>query len=262
MRQFLLTLTALTAVLSLTAPALAQTQVFEQNVVITMGQRESQEDVRVYALAECKRLTLEKVGVYLQAETDLVQKVRESSRDSQSDTDFQKRLLAVTAGVTQTEVVGEWWVVQGTSLACSLTCRVTVDPDDIQRRIEELLKDKQKVEDQQELLKEVSRLREEMAELRQTLESAPKEKTEAIKAEVKQTVAGFTAADWVQLGFHSTDLDSQIVYFSRAIEIEIGGLTSEALISLYIIRAGAFIKRRQIDNAIVDCDRCRGLNDC
>ena len=75
MRLIIFVLTALTLALPLTA---ARAQTFDQNVVITMGQRESQEDVRVYALAECKRLTLEKVGVYLQASTDLVQRVRDS----------------------------------------------------------------------------------------------------------------------------------------------------------------------------------------
>ncbi|MBM3327425.1 MAG: hypothetical protein FJY65_10725 [Calditrichaeota bacterium] len=72
---------ALLTLILLTLPAgglPAQVQTFEQNVCITMGQRESQEEARVYALAECKRLVLEKAGVYLEASTDIVQRLRES----------------------------------------------------------------------------------------------------------------------------------------------------------------------------------------
>jgi|GEM_PF-3554017 len=132
---------ALLTLILLTLPAgglPAQMQTFEQNVCITMGQRESQEEARVYALAECKRLVLEKASVYLEASTDIVQRVRESlyspqlaeqpsnsptarggeqggvNSAYQNDTELKKQILAVTAGVTQTEVVGEWWVVKGT----------------------------------------------------------------------------------------------------------------------------------------------------
>ncbi|MBM3327424.1 MAG: hypothetical protein FJY65_10720 [Calditrichaeota bacterium] len=45
----------------------------------------------------------------------------------QNDTDLKKQILAVTAGVTQTEVVGEWWVVKGTAMAVGRCGRLVQD---------------------------------------------------------------------------------------------------------------------------------------
>jgi len=67
--------------LALTGSAAAEVKIFEQNVVIVMGRRESMEDVSVFALQEAKRLVLEKVGTYLTGSTDIVQRVRESGQE-------------------------------------------------------------------------------------------------------------------------------------------------------------------------------------
>jgi len=198
----------------------AQIKEFEQNVVITMGQRESQDEVRVFALAECKRLVLEKVGVHLTGSTDIVRQVRESEHDFQDETNIEKRVRVVTAGVTKTEIVGEWWVVKGTAIACSLTCRVTVNTSDVQRRIKELLHDRQKLGAEQELLEEVSLLRNELAELRQKLEAKPSDQVESVKNEIERTVAGLAAADWYNKGVEASDPDSQFNCYNQAIKFQ------------------------------------------
>ena len=62
-------------------PALVETQVFTDTVRVVMGSRESQDDVRFYAVQEAKRRVLERVGVYLSSSDEVIQRVHESERE-------------------------------------------------------------------------------------------------------------------------------------------------------------------------------------
>jgi hypothetical protein len=175
---------ALAVLLSLSGAARGQDssgiKVFERQVRVVMGSRETQEECREFAKVEARRAVLDQVGVYIEGRSDLMQHIRETissphseislphSRESgnpsfSDTTDMQKRVLAIAAGVTQLEVAGEEWKSEGGALVLYLTCRVTVNPDDVAQRLTELVKDRQKVEDYERVQTEVARLREELS---------------------------------------------------------------------------------------------------
>jgi len=238
--------TGILLALTLACSAAAEVQVFEQNVVIVMGRRETQEDVRFIALQEAKRLVLEKVGTYLTGSTEIVQRVRESERGVSDETELNKHTQAITVGVTKTEIIGEWWVPREGALACSLTCKIAVDPDDVMKRLDALLLDKQKAADYEALNSEVDRLRNDMVELRERLEKAPQEQAKEVKQAIKQTTMAFSAADWFQKGLEADDLDARIAAYNEAIRLNPGWG------SPYNNRGIAYANRRLYDRAIED----------
>ena len=150
-------------------------KIFERQVRVVMGSRETQEECREFAKVEARRAVLDQVGVYIEGRSDLMQHIRESAAGLTDTTDMQKRVLAIAAGVTQLEVAGEEWKSEGGALVLYLTCRVTVHPDDVAQRLTELVKDRQKVEDYEQVQAEVARLREELSRLRADLDSAKNE---------------------------------------------------------------------------------------
>jgi len=88
---------------------LAQTQTFTHTARVVMGSRETQGDCREFAKVEARRAVLDQVGVYIEGRSDLMQRARESATGLTDETDLQKRVLAIAAGVTQLEVAGEEW---------------------------------------------------------------------------------------------------------------------------------------------------------
>ena len=91
-------------------------KVFTQTVKYVMGENESRQDLRELATLEAKRLVLEEVGVYLEAETNLTQYIKESEAAFHEETGYSKNILAITAGVTRTEITAEVWSEENAAL--------------------------------------------------------------------------------------------------------------------------------------------------
>jgi len=89
--------------LSLCLPLLARAELreFTHTARVVMGSRETQEECREFAKVEARRAVLDQVGVYIEGRSDLMQHIRESDTGLTEETDMQKRVLAIAAGVTQ-----------------------------------------------------------------------------------------------------------------------------------------------------------------
>ena len=129
------------------ATAYCEQKTFTETVRIVMGNRETQDEVREYAVLEAKRRVLEQVGVYMSGQTDFVQRVSESAAAYKDETDLKRQIQIITAGVTQTEISGEEWKMEGESFVLYLTCCVVVETSDVEKRIAETLKNQDKIED-------------------------------------------------------------------------------------------------------------------
>lgn len=184
--------------LSLWLPLLARAEFLEFTHIarMVMGSRETQGDCREFAKVEARRAVLDQVGVYIETRSDLMQHINESAQGFSDSTDLQKRVLAIAAGVTQLEIVGEEWKSEGGALVLYLTCRVTVNPDDVALRLAELVKDRQKVEDYEQVQAEMARLREELAQLRSDLEQAKDEaQRNAARESIKSAINELSVND-------------------------------------------------------------------
>jgi tetratricopeptide (TPR) repeat protein len=228
----------------------AQTQTFTHTARIVMGSRETQDECREFAKVEARRAVLDQVGVYIEGRSDLMQHIRESATGITDETDMQKRVLAIAAGVTQLEVAGEEWKSEGGALVLYLTCRVTVNPNDVTQRLTELVKDRQKVEDYERVGAEVARLREELTRLRADLDSAKNEaQTNAARESVKSTINELTATDWFCKGLAATEPDDRIACFSFAIQLNPNSFLP------YYNRGTTYANKGDYNAAIIDLSR-------
>ncbi len=224
----------------------AETRTFTETVRVVLGSRETQGEAREYALLEAKRRVLEQVGVFMSGQIDLVQRVEESVASLKDETELIKQIQAVTAGVTQTEVAGEEWKMEGGVFVLYLTCCVTVETDDVERRISEILKDRQKTEAYTSLQAEVERLRCELDTLRSKLEEAPPAQAPQLREERKTLDSELTASDWLKKGLAATEPDEQIACYSIAISL------NPNLSRVYVCRAFAYGLKEDYDRAIAD----------
>ncbi len=232
----------------------AEQKVFTQTVRVVMGSRETQEEVREYATLEAKRQVLEQVGVYLEGHTDLRQHIRESADMLSSETEQKKEIIAVTAGVTQTEITGEEWKSEGGALVLYLTCQITVDSDDVNRKVAALINDRQKLDDNRGLQDDVRRLQMEMEELRTGLEKATQKQIVEIKRQRQRLINERSAMEWFWKGNEGYTWDEKIKYYNYAIKL------NPNFARAYNHRGVAYAGKSEYNRAIADFSRAIQIN--
>jgi len=247
-------LSVITFLLCLALTANGEPKVFTQTARVEMGARESRDDVREFAKLEARRLVLEQVGVYIEGETDLVQRVQETEGSFQDTTEFNKRVQAVTAGVVKMEVAGEEWKMEADKFVLYLTCSVTVDPDDVGKRIADLLKDRQKIADFTRLQGEIKRLDGNLASLRDSLTNAQPSQVAGMKDRIRQSLADLTVNDMIKTLLASNDPEEIISISSEAIQIHPDWFL------LYGLRGQAYATQGLDDKAIEEYNTSIRIN--
>jgi hypothetical protein len=135
-------------------PAVAETVEFVKEYTYRAGEMDSKVSSRSIALQEVKRALLEKLGIYLIAETE----VREYRMT-------KDQITTLTAGVVGTEILQERW----DGFSYYLQARVFVDPDSVARQIKEIGKDRERIQELQEARRRVNDALQEAARLREEL---------------------------------------------------------------------------------------------
>jgi len=113
------------------APLPARSADFIEVYNYRAGENDSKLTCRTVSLIEVKRLLLEKIGTYLETRT--------SVKNFQITSD---EVVALTAGIVKTEILGEEW--NGESYR--LTARIEVDPDDVAEKIDQMRNSKEPAE--------------------------------------------------------------------------------------------------------------------
>jgi len=120
----------------LATPAAAAEVTFEREYRYQASEADSKLTCRAIALVEVKRLLLEEIGTYLEAETEV--------RNYQLTKD---QITTMTAGVVRTELVDERW----NGVTYWLKARITVDPDEVATKIAALKEDRTKLKEMEDL---------------------------------------------------------------------------------------------------------------
>ncbi|MDP8240972.1 MAG: tetratricopeptide repeat protein [Candidatus Hatepunaea meridiana] len=248
MTQKLIQIT-ITILLISSALCWAEQKVFTQTVRYVMGENESRQELRELATLEAKRQILEQVGVYIESTTELKQRITESKTEFQDETEYKKEILAITAGVTNTEIDAEVWKEEAGVFVLYLTCRISVDTEDVNRKIQELVQDRRKLDDRKMLQDEVTRLQSDMVELRQRLELAEASQVKEIKQQRNSLSDKFSATEWFEKGLATDDIDKAIEYYSYAIEQKPDWSRT------YYNRGTVYVKKGDYDHAISDFNR-------
>jgi tetratricopeptide (TPR) repeat protein len=147
-----------------------------------MGESDSRQAVRELALRDAKRQALEESGVFLEAATTLRERTKEGTGYYTNDSEFATDVQQVTAGVTMSEVLKEEWKTEDNAVVLYLTCRVTVDPRDVNNRIAGIVEARKRLGPTGRTQNELDGLKAEVEDLKRRIQPAPQTGTVAAAA--------------------------------------------------------------------------------
>ena len=175
---------------------------------------------RANALEQVKTILLEEVSVYMQSEFEMRDWEEQIGGNIESGEFAEQRIIAITAGVTETKILDERW----NGVEYWIKAEITLDPDDLKRKIDDIVKNKEKLKELEDVKKkaddalaEIERLKKELSESK-----SEAEQLRLTKAYNKETDA-LSATDWFQKGYNAginEEYDKSISFFLRAIELD------------------------------------------
>jgi tetratricopeptide (TPR) repeat protein len=222
---------------------MAEPKVFSVTVKRVMGEYESRDELREYATLEAKRQALEQAGAYLETQT-----IVQNSRLVKDD------ITALAAAVLSTKQANEKWEMEGGHFVIWLTYEIKIESDDLERRIKDLIQERQKIEDYKQLQAENARLEKEIADLYAQMEKSGADKRDELKEERKKLSEEYTAQEWFYKGLKETDLDLGIEYYANAIRL------MPDFAEAYNNRGAAYNNKGEYDRAIADLNKAISLN--
>ena len=152
--------------LPLFSPAYAEIKTFIEEYTYQASEADSKLSSRVIALEQVKRLLLEKLGTYLESETEV--KNFQLTKD---------QIVILTAGIVRAEVIDERW----DGKTYSLKAKIQADPTDVANSIYKLRQDHQKTKELEETRKKADEALKEVEKLKKELRIAKAQKTEQDK---------------------------------------------------------------------------------
>ena len=188
--------------------AYALVKIFEREYTYEASEVDSKASCRTITLQIVKRQLLEELGSYLVSETEI--KDLKLTRDQVS---------AYSAGIVSTEVISEKW--NGKSYW--LKAKISADPDDIQNKVKDLIKDKEKTSELEDMKKRMDLASDEIIKLKVELANAKTSKEKKVKkVALKKATKTLTAREWFEKGFNAAkvghNLDA-VTYYTKAIEL-------------------------------------------
>ena len=201
-----LTASALVFFFSMANLAFAETKVFVEEYTYQASEYDSKVLCRALAIEQVKRLLLEKLGTYLESETEV--KNFQLTKD---------QIVILTAGRVSAEIMDEKW----DGKTYWLKAKISADPNDVVTSIEKLRQDRQKTNELEETRKKADEALKEVERLKRKLGTAKAGKTE--QEQYKAAVNRLSATDWVEKGrafLTAGRFQEAIGAFAKAIELD------------------------------------------
>ena len=246
MKQFIkfLSIMVIAFLFLTTGTALAEKVTFVKEYNYNASDLDSKVSSRTIALEQVKRLLLEELGTYLISETEV--KNFRLTKD---------QVTTYSAGVVSAEVIDEKW----DGKTYYLKAKVAADPAEVAKSLQNIVNDKQKSKELEDVRKKASEFSREIERLKKELEIAktnttkPAQKADAKKVEqYNEAVKGLSATDWLERGdvfFRNKQYKEAMQASTKAIEL------SPMLTDAYFLRGliNTLLKNHQ--SAINDFSR-------
>ena len=120
------------SLLAFSRPAIAETKVFVEEYTYQASEADSKISSREIALEQIKRLLLEKLGTYLESETEI--KNFRLTKD---------QIVILTAGIVRTEIIKERW----DGKTYYIKAKIETDPKIVTTSIEKLRQNRKEMEE-------------------------------------------------------------------------------------------------------------------
>lgn len=233
--------------ISLIPDARAGQVVFTKDYTYQASEADSKLSCRAIAVEQVKRLLLEQAGTFVQTETV----VKEFKLD-------KDQVVSMTAGIVSVEILSEHW--DGERYA--LTARITLDPRQVAEALDNLrgnaveraeLAETRK--QNEESLREIERLRQELAELKQS--SAQPANLKQKQEEYARTVAGIGMNNLLERGSALMELgenEKALAVYEEAVR------TDPANKRAYMGRGAANARLDRTEQALRDYDKALELD--
>jgi superkiller protein 3 len=199
----------LLACLTLSGTAFAAKRTFERDYTYQGGEADSKLSARAIATTEMRNKLLREVGEFLHSEQKSV------------DGEYSEKVEAITAGVIAMEVLEEKWY--GDDYRFYIKAQMTVDPDEINSRINEVLNDKQKTRDLEDARKRTLAAEAEIERLKKELAMTKNKNNATLQTTYRQQTDRLSAEDYFTRGYNaseSRDHQQAIEYYRQAITMD------------------------------------------
>jgi len=220
--------------------AFAETKVLVEECTYQASEYDSKFQCRTLAFEQAKRFLLEKLGAYLENETEV--------KNSQLK---KGQIVALTAGIVRAEILEERW----DGKTYFLKAKMAVDPNDVSKSIDRLRQDRQKTRELEETRRNADDALREVEKLRKELETGKAGRTE--QDQYNGAVTRLSATDWIEKGYalgNAGQNQKAMEAFTRASELD----PRNAL--AYINRAAAYTNSGNYQQAIAEVNKAIKLN--
>ena len=163
----------------------AREETFVREYTYFASEYDSKVTSRANALDQCKKLLLEEVSVFITSEFEIVEWEKQIGKNTIGDMSVKETIQSISAGITKDEIIDETW----NGVEYYFIAKITIDKDDIHRKLDEILNSREKTQELQNLQKENEKVNAELKRLREELEKVKDEKTaiELAKTYTKET---------------------------------------------------------------------------
>lgn len=191
--------------------ATAEGKTFIKEYNYQASEFDSKSSSRILALEQVKRLLLEELGTYLISETEV--KNFQITKD---------QITVFTAGIVSAEVIDERW----DGKTYYLKAKISADPKDVSKAVDDLRQDKQKTKELEEIRRKADQQAKEIARLKKELgvdktgssKLSDKVDTKTIQ-QYNIAVTKFSANDWLIKGIMLDSSKAAIDAYDKAIEL-------------------------------------------
>jgi tetratricopeptide (TPR) repeat protein len=191
--------------------AYAQKKTFTRDYTYQASEADSKVSARAIATTEMRNILLREVGEFLQSEQTL--------REDETSREYSEKTEALTAGIVEMKTLDEQW----NGVTYYIKAEMTVDPAGVNRRITEVLNDKQKTKELEEARKRTLAAETEAARLRKELEKTKNEQQRlALQKNYQQAVDALSAEEYYTRGNNALENcfnELAIEYYQKAIDL-------------------------------------------
>ncbi len=156
----------------------AQAETITASTEYQMGDNDSRNDARNICYLNAKRQALERAGVYIESQT-AVRNLQVQRQD----------VTAFTAAIAKVEQVGDRLLSRGESQVVTCTVRITIDPQEMQARLQQVGRDKSLQADLRRQQERIVELEARLETLTHNLGQASGERAAAIRLERASVVS-------------------------------------------------------------------------
>jgi superkiller protein 3 len=198
--------------LACTASLYAQKKIFVRDYTYQASEDDSRNSARANATTQMRNILLSEVGQYLHVERTLKQ-------DDTSE-EFSQKIEAITAGIVDMKTLDEQW----DGVTYYIKAEMAVDPAEVNKRIAEVLNDKQKTQELEEARKRTLAAEAEAIRLKKELDESKNEQQRlALQTKYRQTTDALSAEEYFTRG-KNADVNGfyelAIEYYQQAISLD------------------------------------------